>query len=149
MAERYQNFGRRFARQNDDRDVGRTYVATRPGDRHVLGYYTISAGSVSFDTLPEAERRKLPKYSVPTAHVGRLAVARSAQGQGLGETLLMHALAKAARLTEEIGIRAVEVIAKGAKAKRFYERYGFAPLLDDALHLYLSTKVLRSLFGER
>ncbi len=137
---------RRFARQNTDADIGRTYVATRPGETVVVGYYTIGAGSVSFDALPETERKHLPRYPVPTVHIGRLAVDNSAKGQRLGETLLMHALEKAARLADEIGIRAVEVVAKDENARLFYSRYGFKSLLDDELHLYLSTTVVRSLF---
>jgi ribosomal protein S18 acetylase RimI-like enzyme len=137
---------RRFARQNAENDIGRTYVAVMAGEKRVVGYYTISAGSVSFQDLPEAERKALPKYPIPTVHIGRLAVDETAQGKGLGETLLMHALQTAARLADEIGIRAVEVVAKDESAKRFYERYGFKSLLDDTLHLYMSTKVIRSLF---
>ncbi len=127
--------------------IGRTYVATQPGERLVLGYDTVSARTVSFDDLPKSERKHLPKYPVPTVHIGRLAVDNSQKGQSLGETLLMHALEKATRLADEIGIRAVEVVAKGESAKTFYERYGFRPLLDDELHLYLSTKELCGLFG--
>src|SRR5438128_1894380 len=83
---------RKFARQNQDRDVGRTYVATLPGELRVLGYYTISSGSVAFATLPEADRKRLPRYPVPTVHIGRLAVDRTARGQRLGETLLVYGL---------------------------------------------------------
>lgn len=58
----------------------------------------------------------------------------------------MHALQQIAGVSEVVAIRAVEVRAKHAAARRFYLRYGFQPLLDDELHLYLSIQVVRSLF---
>ena len=42
----------RYARQNDERHLGRTYVAVAPGQKRVLGYYTLSTGAVARETLP-------------------------------------------------------------------------------------------------
>jgi ribosomal protein S18 acetylase RimI-like enzyme len=139
-------FLKKYARQNQESDVGRTYVATRPGETRVLGFYTIGTGSVSFATLPPTERKRLPRYPIPTVHIGRLAVDRSVARKGLGETLLMHALERAAKVSDLIAVRVVEVVAKNDAARRFYLRYGFGALLDDPNHLYLSTSVVRKLF---
>ncbi|HEU0055452.1 MAG TPA: hypothetical protein VFQ39_19830, partial [Longimicrobium sp.] len=43
---------KRHARQNQERDVGRSYVATRPDDLRVLGFYTLASGAVAFERLP-------------------------------------------------------------------------------------------------
>ncbi|MBI3183002.1 MAG: GNAT family N-acetyltransferase [Myxococcales bacterium] len=139
-------FLRRYARQNQEHDAGRTWVATRRGELRVLGFYTLAASSVAFDHLPEAERRGLPRYPVPVAHLGRLGVDLAARGLGLGGTLLMHALDQCDRASKLLAIRAVEVRAKSDDARRFYKRYGFVGLLDDQNHLYLSIKVVRRLF---
>ena len=80
---------RRYARQNARKDISRTHVAVVPGDPCVCGYYTISSGSVVFNSLPFELKRGLPRYPVPTTHIGRLAVDRASQGQGLGEVLLL------------------------------------------------------------
>ena len=139
-------FLRRYARQNQDRDVSRTFVATRPGERRVLGFFTLSAGAVEHGDLPPEEKRRLPRYPVPVVRLGRLAVGRRERGGGLGEALLVDALRRALRGADAVGAFAVEVVAKGEEARSFYLHYGFRPLEDDPLHLYLSMGTVRRLF---
>jgi len=141
--ESLDDFLKRFAGQNQKTGVGKTYVATRPGDPAVCGYYAISAGAVRFKDVPEDLRTRLPRYPVPVAHLGRLAVDSGAQGRRLGETLLMDALARIVIAADSIGIHAVEVVAIDDDARRFYLKYGFTELLDDPHHLYVSIKTLR------
>ena len=73
-------FLKQFARQNDARGLGRTYVAGLPDETRILGYYTLSSGSIAVEQMPE----KLPRYPVPVAHLGRLAVDLEARRDGLG-----------------------------------------------------------------
>jgi GNAT superfamily N-acetyltransferase len=138
-------FIRRNARQNQDRGIGRTYVATEPDALRVLGFYTLASASVLPNVLPELERRHLPRYRVPMVQLARLAVDRAASGQGLGESLLFDALKRSALAADILGVFGVEVYAKHEAAAAFYRRYGFAPLDDDRLHLYLSIATLRAL----
>lgn len=135
------DFLKRFARQNDERGLGRTFVAVLPDDRKIQGYYTLASGALAFDTLPE----KLPRYPVPVVHLGRLAVDKTAKGQGLGAFLLLDALRRALKVADQLGVYAVEVYALNAQAKAFYLKYGFHPLHDDEFHLYLSIKAVRKL----
>ena len=135
------SFLARFALKNDKNDIGRTFVAVRPGETKVMGYYTLSSGTVSFRQLPVD--LKLPKYPIPTAHLGRLATDISVQGQGLGEALLFDALIRADSASRQIGIRVVELIAINQKAKDFYLKYGFQELADDPLRLYLRIETVR------
>ncbi|HEX8451990.1 MAG TPA: GNAT family N-acetyltransferase [Longimicrobium sp.] len=130
-------FFRRNARQNQDRGFSRTYVATVQGVSRVVGFYTLASGMVSAAILPEAERRHLPRYPVPAVQLARLAVDRAVHGGGVGKSLLSDALRRSIRAAEIIGIYAVEVHAKHDTAAAFYRRFGFAPLEDDRLHLYL------------
>lgn len=130
-----------YARQNDSRGLGKTFVATLPDSKKVIGYYTVSSGAIHFESIPD----KLPRYPVPVVHLGRLAVDRSANGQGLGGMLLVDALRRTARLADQLGIFAVEIYALNENARRFYQRYGFESLVDDELHLYLSIKKIRKL----
>ncbi len=136
----------RFAGQNEKAGVSQHYVAVEtPDSPHVLGYYALSAGSVAFEHLTDAQRKRLPRYPVPVAHLGRLAVHRSAQGRGLGETLLIDALARTVRVADEVGIHAVEVVALNNPARNFYLKYGFTALRDDTHHLYLPLSAVRRL----
>ena len=132
-------FLKQFARQNSERGFGRTFVAVLPNETDVLGYYTISAGSVAFDAVPE----KLPRYPIPTAHLGRLAADLKMRGQRLGELLLVDALARTVAVAEEFGIYAIELFALNENAKKFYLKYGFIELKDDKNHLYLPIETLK------
>lgn len=134
-------FLKRYARQNDEKGLGRTFVAVLSGNAHVYGYYTLSSGAVKSETLPE----KLPRYPTPVALLGRLAVDESTKGQGLGKILLLDALRRRLLLADQLGIFAVEVHALNPQAKSFYLKYGFTPLLDDEMHLYLTLKDIRKL----
>src|SRR5437870_158681 len=82
-------FLKALVRQYAKRRLGQTYVATRPPETRVFGYYTVAAGSFSVNALPEAAHRKLPRHPVPTVYLGRLGVDKSCQGQGLGRLLLV------------------------------------------------------------
>lgn len=144
--EALDEFLRRYARQNDERGLSRTWVVTRPAETRVLGYVTIRVGEVACADLRDAERRRLPRYPVPVLHVARLAVDRGARGQGIGAQLLMYALRKALDASEKVGIWGVEVVAKDESVRAFYERYGFKPLTDDPLHLYVSLRTVRRAF---
>lgn len=137
---------RRFARQNEAAAISQHFVALdSPGSQEVNGYYALSAGAVAFDHVPPDLRKRLPRYPVPVAHLGRLAVDRSAAGHGLGEHLLMDALARTLRAADEIGIHAVEVVAINDAARAFYLKYGFQPLIDDRHHLYLPILTVKKL----
>jgi GNAT superfamily N-acetyltransferase len=133
--------------QYEKRRLGRTFVATEPGQARVAGYYTLAAGAFDLSCLPQKDRKKLPKHPVPTVHLGRLAVDRAFRGQRLGETLLFHALRKALTVSETLGAFAVDVWAMDDEARAFYEKYGFVPLEDNPFHLYLPMKTVEAMFG--
>lgn len=138
------NFIRHFATQYRKKNLGQTYVVAGP-DKRVLGYYTLSTSRVDFENVPETLTRTYPRIPIPVILLGRLAVDKTAQNQGLGKTLLVKALRQAAGLADEIGVAAVEVDAVDDEARGFYLRYGFTSLIDDPRHLYLPIKTIKKL----
>ena len=128
----------------EKRDLGRTYIAFREADPRVLGYYTLTSGAIAAGSLPAKQAKKLPRHAVPVVLLARLAVDRVAQGKGLGGFLLRDALTRSLDLAEKMGIHAVVVDALDAEAKSFYERFGFLPLTDDVMRLFLPLSTLRS-----
>ena len=130
-----------YARQNDSKGLGKTYVAVLPAETRVFGYYTISSGSVSFDDLPE----KMPRYPVPIVHLGRLAVDKTAKGEGLGAFLLVDAFRRTLKVADQLGIYAVEVRALSEPVRNFYLKFGFVEMNDNRFHLYLTIKKIRKL----
>jgi len=130
-------FIRNLVTQYEKRKLGRTCVATRAGEKRVLGYYTLASSSISFEHIPGKLAKKLPKHPVPVILLARLAVDQSVQKQGLGKLLLGDALTRCLQLSNQLGIHAVEVEALDARARIFYEKHGFISLNDDPMHLFL------------
>ena len=113
------------------------FVCTAGNVDAVLGFYTLSALAVDLASLPEALSRKLPRHPVPCALIGRLAVDRSAHGRGIGRMLLADAVKRVVAAGETVAMHALIVDAANEDAKRFYENFGFAPLTDDPMRLFL------------
>jgi GNAT superfamily N-acetyltransferase len=127
------------------KDLSQTYVVVEKGKSHVLGYYALASHCVAHALLPNDQQKGLPKIDIPVALLGRLAVDRSTQGQGLGKLLVIDALRRAEFLARHLGIRAVEVTAINEAARQFYLRMGFLPLIDDQSHLFLPMHVIHQL----
>lgn len=119
----------RYATQDIKRGIARVFVAT-PMDQAtvVAGFYTLSAASVAAETLPEALRKRLPRYPVPAALLGRLAVSRQAQGRGLGSILLADACKRVAAASETLAVATILVDAKSPEVAAFYQHFGFIEL---------------------
>ena len=125
------------AGQDVRRRIARVFVCTAGDADAVLGFYTLSALSIDLASLPEELSRKLPRHPVPCALIGRLAVDRSAHGRGLGRMLLADAVKRVAAAGATVAMHALIVDAANDDAKRFYEGFGFAPLTDDPMRLFL------------
>jgi len=130
----------RRAGQDVRRRIARVFVCTEGGSAIVSGFYTLSALSIDVSALPEDQARKLPRHPVPAALIGRLAVDRSAQGQGLGRLLLADAVQRTLRASEQVAIHALVVDAKSESACRFYAAHGFLSLPDQPMRLFLPLK---------
>jgi len=81
-------------------------------------------------------RRNMPN-AIPAVMLGRFAIDRSVQGQGLGRALLADALARAVRASREISARLVIVHAISPAAEAFYVHHGFTRLPVDSPTLAL------------
>jgi GNAT superfamily N-acetyltransferase len=133
----------RFARQNHESGVAKTFVAVLPSNpARVIGLYSISPGAIEFVRVPATPTKKLGRYHVPVFRLVRLATDRSVQGQGLGGELLVAASKRALAVSAEVGGVALAIDAKDEKAARWYGRFGALPLLDDPLKLVLPLAVI-------
>lgn len=129
---------RKYARQNHESGGAKTFVAAAvEAPTTVLGYYTIAPGAIDFADVPAAAKRGLGRYEVPVFRLGRLAVAVTDQGHGLGGALLMAAGQRALVVAEVVGGVALAIDAKDEAAARWYERFGALRLLDHPLALVL------------
>lgn len=134
----------RQAGQDVKRDLAACYVLTAPQSATVLGYYMLSASSVELHDLPPELAKKAGRYPlVPAVLLGRLAVAQSAHGHGLGAVLLADALRRA--LLTGIGVKLVVVDALSEAAARFYEHHGFRRFQDTSMRLFIAVETLRAI----
>ena len=123
----------RYAAQDIKRGVARVFVAS-PAEQPqaVAGFYTLSAASIAAETLPEKWRKKLPRYPVPAALLGRLAVNQQVQGNGLGSILLVDACKRIVAASETLAVAAILVDAKSPEVTAFYQHFGFIELPGQA-----------------
>lgn len=132
---------KRQAKQDSKRRIARVFVATKPDNpSSVIGYYTLSTLSIELNQLPEKLARKLPRHQVPAALIGRLAVSKAAQGQGIGKMLLADAIKRTLAVGDQIAIYAMVVDVIDDSVKGFYEQFGFTQLSDDSPRLFLPLK---------
>jgi ribosomal protein S18 acetylase RimI-like enzyme len=133
------------ASQDVRRHISQVFVAIERGRDEILGYYTLSAGSVDRKVLPEGIARRLPRYPVPVAILGRLAVATACQGSGLGKILVADACKRVLQASGDVAMMAIVVDAKDAAARRFYERFDFMLLPDTPRRMFLPLRSVRAI----
>ncbi|MEH1784086.1 GNAT family N-acetyltransferase [Nostoc sp.] len=139
---------KKYARQNHIKGIAKTFVAISTSvSLKINGYYTVSASVIEYESLPESYHRGMPAYPIPVMLIGRLAVDNSVKGQGLGGELLVDALYRAVRASQEIGMYAVRVDAIDLQAKEFYLKYEFIPFQDNELSLFLPIATIVREFG--
>jgi GNAT superfamily N-acetyltransferase len=127
-----------YARQNVKHRINKVFVAVdADSPQTILGYYTLSAGSICADDLPPAHKLRLPKYPVPIALLGRLAVDKHHQGQRLGTILLADAIQRIEQASEVLAVYAVVVDALNPSAAEFYRQFGFIEFFRYPLKLFL------------
>ena len=138
------NYLRTMALQQQKRGLGRTSVAVYEDDPEVMGYYTLAASKVAFESWLE-DQKLPPNMGAPTILLARLAVNHRCKGQKLGEFLLYHAMWRARSAAQNIGAVALEVDVLDEDALSFYQKYGFEVLADHPLHLFLTMDTIRKL----
>jgi GNAT superfamily N-acetyltransferase len=118
---------RAYAGQAQRWDAARTFV-TAEADGMVAGYYTLVAAQVRHEAATTRVGRGVSRhFPIPVALLARLAVDRRRQGEGLGRSLLLDALRRVIRASDELAVRAVTVEAIDERAAAFYSHFGFEP----------------------
>lgn len=126
------------AGQDQRRNVAQVFVALEGGE--IVGFYSLSMFTLSLESLPDALRKKLPKYdAIPAALIGRLARAENARGSGVGGLLLADAIKRILSAAASVAAYAIVVDAKDDAGKRFYQAYGFIPFASRPRRLFLLT----------
>jgi GNAT superfamily N-acetyltransferase len=132
---------KRRASQNQASGASRTFVVCE--GKNVVGYYALASSAVAPAAAPGRFRRNMPD-PIPVVVLGRLAVARSHQGQGLGRALFQDAGRRVIHAAEAIGIRGLLVHALNEEAKAFYLRLGLEESPLESMTLMCTIADLRA-----
>ncbi len=129
---------RTLASQHRAKGIATTFVLVdTSAPATIMGYYSLSAASLAFERLSDADRTGLPSYPIPAVRIGRLAASVAHRGQGLGELLLQNAIKRTLVARHTLGVYAVLVEAKDAAGEAFYRKYGFRLSNENTRQLYL------------
>ena len=132
---------RRRAMLNQAKGASRTYVVSDTG--RVVGFYALAASAVSSGAAPGRFKRNMPD-PIPVVVLGRLAIAHSHQGRGLGRALFQDAAQRVVHASDAIGIRGLLVHAISDEAKSFYMSLGLTPSPIEPMTLMATIGDLRS-----
>ena len=121
--------------------AGKTRVLARDG--RPLAFFSLKAASVGPRPDTQVPAAGKGPREVPAVLLARLAVDGAAQGEGLGEAMLLQALGRSVQASSTMFARAVIADAPTERARGFYEKYGFVPSPTGPRHLVLRMKDVR------
>lgn len=136
-------FLKQTARQHAERGISRTYVLVEEdAPAQILGFFSLNLCQLKSESLTPEEAQRLPR-DVSGVRLGRLAVAKSHQRQGIGKLLLVGAMGKFMEIFDAAGGIGLFVDAKDQEARRYYEQFGFVSLPSNELELFLPVRTLQ------
>ena len=110
-----------------------------------LGFFTLTSCEILVEKLPRKYAKKYPPRA-PAARLARLAVDGQMQRRGFGEHMVLEAMDRVLKVAEHLGIIGFFVDAKDDRAAAYYTQYGFIPLPDNPLELFLPLATIRQAF---
>jgi len=137
-------FLKQTARQHAERGISRTFVLVDEGaiaPKPIVGFFSLNICQIKSESLSPAEAKKLPR-DVSGIRLGRLAVSKEHQRQGIGKMLLVAAMGKFMEIFNTAGGIGLFVDAKDRDAKKYYEQFGFVPMPANELELFLPVKTI-------
>jgi len=138
----------RYARQSHDQGGAKTFLAIDTHTKAILGFYSVAPASLVYDRVPALARRGLGHHDVPGFRLARLAIGRTAQGQGLGGQLLLAACRRCLLAASAVGGTVLVIEAKNERAASWYASYGALRLLDAERTLVLPLATIEALLKE-
>ena len=148
------NYLKLTAKKGSKADVVRVWVVIDTKN-NVVGFYGINMHAIDVRVMPDAYKKKARKHNLlPAAFIAMIGVDQTQQGNGIGSALVADALSRIARVSDEIGtcVIILDVFDDGdadkvARRKKYYEEFGFLPLPDQSLRLFMPVQTARELAG--
>ncbi len=134
--------------QHIEKGISKTFVLTDSNaPATIIGFFTLAGCEVVTDGLPVEYAKKYPAKA-PAARLARLAVSIHRQREGFGTIMMVESMKRSLSVADSIGIIGIFVDAKNAGARVYYEQFGFIPLREDPLVLFLPLKTLHTAMEE-
>jgi GNAT superfamily N-acetyltransferase len=137
----------KWALRNETSGATRTFVLCEDDGNQVIGFYGVTVGTIRRGALRGKHRHGMPN-DIPVALLGRLAVDRGRQGQGLAKALVCEAARTAILASRHAGIAVIAVQAKDRAVAGFYEGLGFTQSNHDPLLYFLRLADVAATFPE-
>jgi len=144
-SEPLNSYLRKTARQHQTRGISTTYVLVEesaPVPKAIVGFFTVNICQVLAESLPEQEAKKLPR-NVSAVKLGRLAVASDSQKSGVGKILIAGVMQTVLSVFDKVGGIGLFVDAKDERPADYYKKFGFVPLPERPLELFLPIKTIQ------
>ena len=146
------NYFRKTTNKLSKVDNVRVTVLVR-SDQRLIGFHAINVHSVDYRDLPARYARTRPAHgNIPVAYIAMIGVGKEFQGCGFSGDLLFDCLVRITDASELLGISVVmlDVLDCGderttTRRKALYEHYGFKPLPDHPMRLFLPIAEAREL----
>lgn len=138
-------FLKQTARQHAERGISRTFVLVAEdaiAPKPILGFFSLNICQIKSESLTPGASKRLPR-DVSGVRLGRLAVARTCQRQGIGKALLVAAMGKFMEIFNTVGGIGLFVNAKDQDAKCYYKQFGFEPMPSDEFELFLPVTTIQ------
>lgn len=134
------------ARQQSEKGISRTFVLVDSGQPlEILSFFTLAACEILVEKLPPRFAKKYP-LRASAAKLARLGVALHMQRQGIGTYMMLNAMDRVLQVAEHLGIIGFFVDAKDNSAAAYYRQFGFIPLPDNPLELFLPISTILKAF---
>ncbi len=116
----------------------------------ICAFYSVAPSSISRETLPAKQAKKLPRYPVPVFLLAQLAVHKEFHSCGLGKISLIKALKYLWEVNHHMRAYAVIVDCLSGSAQKFYTKFGFEILCvqNGRTRMFLPMKTVEMLFKE-
>ncbi len=137
-------FLQKYARQSQDRNSSKTYVAIDSHTEQIIGFYTITLSAISPQKVPSHLSKRFGSHQIPLFTLARLAVDKNAQGKGLGGQLLLKAAQRCMLVAEQVGGVGLLIEAKDQQVADWYQSFGATPLIDEPLSLILPFQTIKA-----
>lgn len=144
-----------YLKKNISSDVKRNacsaHVLTKTGKNEVLGFYTLSPETITFENAPEEIYRMYRKNRIGVVLLGRYAIHSSLQGKGIGKMMLMKIYSDVYKSKNIISSAGIIVDAKTESAKSFWKSREFVKISQDSQEsekFLLPMKYIEKLFNK-